>query len=318
MRGNEKRPVNMERPSTAPRFGGALERVVVATDLSLGARRAVRRASLLPLAGGARIELLHVLPEATTPRPPKGAMQEVKKALANEARYLQTQLQQHGQKNVSIEMFAVSGRPFAEILRHSHARHAQLIVIGRHGGAGFRSLLIGSTAERVVRGRTAPVLVVTADARRPYRRPLIAVDPASRTGPLSECAMRVLPADLAQLEVLAAYEVAYEGYMRADGMSSASIRSIRREQATACRKAVAEQVSHRVPKTTRLRLLVKRGDAREVIRRVSMEHASDLVVLGSHSRRGLARFLLGSVAVDILRSLTVDVLIIPRETRAAR
>jgi nucleotide-binding universal stress UspA family protein len=48
---------------------------------------------------------------------------------------------------------------------------------------------------------------------------------------------------------------------------------------------------------------------------VAQEKKADLVVIGTHGRRGLARAILGSVAENIIRTATVPVLTIhgPRE-----
>ncbi|MBN3752267.1 universal stress protein [Paraburkholderia sp. Tr-20389] len=40
--------------------------------------------------------------------------------------------------------------------------HADLIVMGTHGRRGFRRMVLGSVAERVLRGATCPVLMIPA------------------------------------------------------------------------------------------------------------------------------------------------------------
>lgn len=57
---------------------------------------------------------------------------------------------------------------------------------------------------------------------------------------------------------------------------------------------------------------VQLGDPREVIVRVAKELPADLVVLGSHGRRGLARVLLGSVAEEVVRLAPCPVLVVPQ------
>ena len=53
------------------------------------------------------------------------------------------------------------------------------------------------------------------------------------------------------------------------------------------------------------------------IARIAMEQKFDLVVLGTHGRTGLARFLMGSVAEEVVRTCTVPVLSIhtPEEAK---
>jgi nucleotide-binding universal stress UspA family protein len=53
---------------------------------------------------------------------------------------------------------------------------------------------------------------------------------------------------------------------------------------------------------------LRRGAPYEVILAVARAHASDLIVVGSHGRRGIARVLLGSVAERVVRLSPVPVL----------
>ncbi|WP_139800722.1 universal stress protein [Geothermobacter hydrogeniphilus] len=52
------------------------------------------------------------------------------------------------------------GVPFTEICRFAEEEKVDLIVIGTHGRTGLSHLLIGSTAERVVRHASCPVLSI--------------------------------------------------------------------------------------------------------------------------------------------------------------
>ena len=55
---------------------------------------------------------------------------------------------------------AVKGRPFEEICRLARERQIDLIVTSTRGNTGLKHLLLGSTAERVVRYSPCPILVV--------------------------------------------------------------------------------------------------------------------------------------------------------------
>jgi nucleotide-binding universal stress UspA family protein len=59
------------------------------------------------------------------------------------------------------------------------------------------------------------------------------------------------------------------------------------------------------------------GDAREVIDRVAVEIGADLIVMGTHGRRGVRRMLLGSVAESVVRSAPCPVLTV-RPKRPAK
>lgn len=58
--------------------------------------------------------------------------------------------------------------------------------------------------------------------------------------------------------------------------------------------------------------LLKEGDPGDVILRTAKEEGIDLIVMGSHGRSGLTRFLLGSVSDRVLTHATCSVLVVKR------
>jgi len=74
---------------------------------------------------------------------------------------------------------------------------------------------------------------------------------------------------------------------------------------------VARHAGGPVPLTSSM----KEGVARRLILDAAKEHAADLIVMGSHGRGGVARFMLGSVAERIVRASPVPVLVV-RDDRA--
>ena len=59
-----------------------------------------------------------------------------------------------------VETYACIGSPAYEIVRYAAERSVDLIVQGTHGWTGFKHLVMGSTAENVVRTASCPVLTV--------------------------------------------------------------------------------------------------------------------------------------------------------------
>jgi nucleotide-binding universal stress UspA family protein len=60
----------------------------------------------------------------------------------------------------SVRTRVVVGRPYREVLAVARHEHADLIVIGQHGGPGHPAPLGGGTADQIVRGASCPVLTV--------------------------------------------------------------------------------------------------------------------------------------------------------------
>ena len=57
-------------------------------------------------------------------------------------------------------------------------------------------------------------------------------------------------------------------------------------------------------------VLLKTGDARDMIDEAAIELGADLIVMGTHGRRGVSRALLGSVAETVVRTAPCPVLTI--------
>ena len=68
--------------------------------------------------------------------------------------------EQQAARGVQAGTCLVEGQPALAIVEHAEKRKAMMLVLGTHGRSGFRHLLIGSVAERVVRMATVPVLTV--------------------------------------------------------------------------------------------------------------------------------------------------------------
>jgi nucleotide-binding universal stress UspA family protein len=64
---------------------------------------------------------------------------------------------------VPVETAIIEGSPSAEIVRYAEREACDLVVMGTHGRGGIDRLLLGSVAEKVVRGSNVPVLTVRVD-----------------------------------------------------------------------------------------------------------------------------------------------------------
>lgn len=64
----------------------------------------------------------------------------------------------------SVEAHYRVGDPSAEIVRFAEEEKVDFIVVGTHGWTGIRHLILGSTAENVVRTSKSPVLTVRGEA----------------------------------------------------------------------------------------------------------------------------------------------------------
>jgi nucleotide-binding universal stress UspA family protein len=165
-----------------------------------------------------------------------------------------------------------------------------LLAVGRTGHRGLARM--GSTTRRVLREAQVPVLVGVPGFRN-LERVLVGVDPEHAVVPLGP-ALELARRANAVLTVLTVAGVD----QTLD--SQDQIEQLRRMT----RKALGTR------EAPRLRFEVGLSeDTAAGICAVAADH--DLVLLGSHGRRGLARFVLGSVAEKVAEGAPVPVVVVP-------
>ena len=278
-----------------------LSRILVATDLSAGAEKAVARAVQLADEHRATLTILHVLPDAV------GDEASKRQIVLQVEKYLQrkvTKLSPHHEKTVSIQVD--TGSASVEIIRRAREKAVDIILVGAHGEHFINKLLFGRTAERIVRKGDRPVLAVKRRVRGPYRTVLVPTDFSDQSGPALELAMRVAPG--AKYLVLHAYQGIEQQLWRSD-FPKRDILRYRREAAKQSREQLKHFIHQRGLDSTSFVRLVRYGRAPQVISSVARRLRPDLVAVGSAGRTGLPYVLLGSVAEHVLREVSCDVLV---------
>lgn len=137
-----------------------LKRILVPIDFSDPATTALRQAAMLGGATGAEILLLYIIEPIAYPAE-LGVVVNLESDLEDRAQLELERLRDRYLSDYShCECLVEQGVPDVEILEVARRRAVDMIVIGTHGHSGFKHLLLGSTAERVVRAARCPVLTV--------------------------------------------------------------------------------------------------------------------------------------------------------------
>ena len=258
--------------------------VLCATDFGEEAGRAAEVAVVMARRIGEPLVLVHaLLPEpiaAESGAPPRASL-----AAAAEASMVFERLRL-ARAGVEIETRVGIGSPESVVPHLATQENARLVVCGAHGRSGIARGLLGSTAARLSRICPAPVLVVRGaidgflawgQGDRPLRV-LVAFDLDETFDAEMDFAEGLLEAGPCELEFL-------------HTQNSPSVRE--REFA---RLAADERSLHLVPGSP----------AEEVGKRVR-DGRFDLVVVGTHARRGTSRLWHPSIAERILRHSTTAV-----------
>jgi nucleotide-binding universal stress UspA family protein len=284
-----------------------LRNILVATDFSAGAARAVARAAMLPLAPESTIVLLHVLAESSNSEIDKKREAEARRALA--ATWTAAAPGRNGAAKPRFREEIRRGKPFVEIIRCARELAAELVVIGRHKSRRVRDLFLGSTAERVIRKGDLPVLLVNREPKGPYSHPLIATDLEETSRRALELALRLIDPRVRAIDVVYAYEVPFEGALLQGNVAPKQIARRREEFRKSAHAALDEFLARLGETRMRWKKLVREGDPRRVVCGQVVRRHPDLVALGTHGRTGLAHILIGSVAETVVREVPCDVLV---------
>lgn len=154
------------------------QRILLGTDFSDNARVAYRWAAALAKAFDGVVQLVHVLEDdlasaAPVLAGPLHAAEAVDFArLRQETRRgaqsgLETAAAEVRALGVAVEPHLLEGRPWQSLVKAAKDLGCDCIVLSTHGRSGLAHLLIGSTAEKVVRTAHCPVLTVHEGDRLP-------------------------------------------------------------------------------------------------------------------------------------------------------
>lgn len=145
--------------------GEAMEKILVPIDFSDHSKVALSHAREIATLYGSSLQLLHSIEEPIYPYfyAPAGGFSvahQVDELRDKSLEALDKLWQESVGPEVPIEIFVVTGRPAIEITRFAEENGSDMIVIATHGLTGLERLLVGSTAEHVVRLAHCPVFSV--------------------------------------------------------------------------------------------------------------------------------------------------------------
>lgn len=212
---------------------------------------------------------------------------------------------------LEVETAVLRGQPSDALLEDARRMGADLIVVGSRGHGTLEAMLLGSVSAEIIARSPVPVLVVrSATATRAmlawdrspaaraaaelierwplFRGAAVRVASVVDTGPWWAAAPPLVPA-----EAVAMFEVASDEARAAATASVHEVASNLREMGLAADEVVLE------------------GDSGAALIQAARDWHADLVVMGTHGRRGIARMVLGSVARTLVLHAPTSILVVP-------
>jgi nucleotide-binding universal stress UspA family protein len=296
----------------------AVRHILVGTDLSEPARLGVARAFALAREHGAPLTLCHVVQQ--------GALSRMRELLGQGSPTLEASIEAEaeaelgllaaefdratsspgvgGSQKVETELRVSVGAAVEELIAAAEAHDSSVVVVGARGAGILSELVLGSTAERLLRKTPRPVLVVRQPSVDRYLQVLVAIDFSPESIAAIALARALAPG--AELVLFHAVTVPFEGKLRFAGVD------VKGHQASERRKAL-DQLA-RVAADAGLepgsyRLVATPNDPVTGILDQAREDLTDLIVIGKRGQTRTEQLLLGSVTKHVLFGASCDMLV---------
>jgi nucleotide-binding universal stress UspA family protein len=234
-------------------------------------------------------------------------------------------------RDQSVTTVQLEGRAQVAILDYLEKHPADLVVMGTHGRPWYQKIVIGSTAETVLRAAPCPVLIVpniTNGPPLPSVKTLLVPTDFSVGGMAGEeWALQLASQGETDVILLHAVENPLLDVYDPDTVEIDVKKIMEESRLHPPRSAQpfwdhAHQVAHAKLTTIRqqflgvhaqVELIVREGPAAEDILKTAEKKKVDIIVIATHGRTGVRRLLLGSVTEKVIRSAPCPVLAVRSE-----
>lgn len=283
--------------------------VLVTLDGSKLSERALKVAeSIVTSRGNARIALLRAL---ETPRLSAWLPAEMLPLYEREkemvAQYLEAHRSELEKKGIEAWTILAPGPgPVEAVVAECSKQGIALVVISSHGETGWIKTFLGSNAEKIARVVPSRILVVKGEEepQLPFQRLLIPLDGSKMAESALPVALDVAPGGSA-LITLMGVSVVFQGHA-----FEGDLRTMVEPDYKRIQDYLDQQVEWLVGQGYQVETTIRRGAPAEEILKFASEDKTDLILMTSHGRTGLAAWLYGSVAERILRHSACSVLVI--------
>jgi len=275
------------------------DRILVPTDGSPGSERAFEVAATLASTHDAAVHVLSVVDEhGPTDDWDYDGDSPAEAFIESQADHVDTE-------GLSVTTAVREGVVHDAVLDYGDENEIDLIVMGTHGRTGVRRFLLGSVTEKVVRLADVPVLSVKADAEPgtvSFDDILLPTDGSSGAAAAIEPTGALASATDATVHLVSVVDTRSLGIDVGSSVIVDELESV----ATDAVGDASDRLSGMGVET--VETAITHGVPYRAILDAIEEADADLVVIGTHGRTGIDRYLLGSVAEKLVRTSPVPVM----------
>jgi universal stress protein E len=291
--------------------------ILVADDFTPHGSAALQAAAEIAKTFGAELHVAHVVTNvydaiATMPSEARwdfiaGDVEKFQSGLMHDAQErLREVVKPLENQGIPCRTLTLLGAAWLHLIHAVQKSGYDLVVTGTRGGSALRRILVGSTAQRLVRHCPAPVWVTRDQPWTPLKSVLAAIDFSEASEEVLRTAASVAVRAQARLEVLHVVEASHE--IEAAGGSGDKPTLATERIDRAIREQVHEFINRTIGSMLPGGINIEWGEAWEAISETAKRHESGLIVVGTVGRSGVPGILLGNTAEKVLYSSTCSVL----------
>ncbi len=268
---------------------GKLEKILLSTDMSLDSEGAIREAIKFASKCSSRIYASMTL--ETNPEYETIGSNVFEKEEEEATAHLKSVKARAEKEGVICEITLHEDMEAAQaIVEEARARNVDMIIIGRHGRKGIAKALMGETAAKVITRSPCKVLVVPKAAQIEYRNILVATDGLTQ----------------AKAAVTETITIA-----KRCGSHIIALSAMRDETERAeAEKYANEAVELAQKEGVSAEAVTPIGRSFNVIVETAGGRAVDLIVMGTYSKTGVKKLLMGSSTEKVIGSTGCAVLVV--------
>jgi len=276
-------------------------KILVAYDGSAPSRKALAVASQLAKEGKSWIKVLTVLPGYEGDLELFG-ISNIKEIIEGPGKKLLHEAQEIADhEEVNILTNSAQGEPYEKIIHIADDENCDLIVMGRKGINQLARELMGSVTAKVIGHTTKNVLVVSEETRLAWGKILVAVDNSGFSEAAASLAIELAREHAAKLILVSAVYNVGEVFGLAPSVVKGLIDSTNANLDGIRRRAQEMGVE--------LETVIEQGEPFQVITSLAADREADIIIMGSHGRKGLGRLFMGSTAARTIGYAPCPVLV---------
>lgn len=276
-----------------------MKKILVATDLSSRADRAVLRAIKLAKNYKAHLTIVHVIDEET----PRALLETTEKVAQQEiSRFIKNKV-----VGIKYDIKIVVGVPHKNILKIITEENVDLIVIGLHRHINSSQPMVGNVIERLIKNSMKPVLVVKNRSDYDYKNILVGVDFNIHSKKSLALSLNLFKDS--NFHLVHGYYMPFLWDNDNATLEKGFKDNCSKDMDNMIKEAT-QNLSDKSRKALKISKKIINGSIFDILKEEILYLKPELLVLGTHGRSGLTKILSLNVTENFLANPSCDVLVV--------